>query len=93
MITAKLYVNIDDEDIVTVAAQTAADEELPDSTKCTSVSSAFHILQCRRIQSEVFGYTLHWKYKSRYEDSLEWRLQILNELESCKARVQNFTDP
>ncbi|RKL33526.1 hypothetical protein BFJ72_g10042 [Fusarium proliferatum] len=93
MITAKLYVNIDDEDIETVVAQTAADEELPDSTKYTSVSSALHILQCRRIQSEIFGYTLHWEYKSRYEDSLEWRLQILNELESCKARVQNFTDP
>ncbi|CVK96551.1 uncharacterized protein FMAN_10902 [Fusarium mangiferae] len=93
MITAKLYANIDDEDIETVAAQTAADEELPNSSKYTSVSSALHILQCRRIQSEIFGYTLHWEYKSRYEDSLDWRLQILNELESYKARVQNFTDP
>lgn len=93
MITAKLYANIDDEDIETVAAQTAADEELPNSSKYISVSSALHILQCRRIQSEIFGYTLHWEYKSRYEDSLDWRLQILNELESYKARVQNFTDP
>ncbi|KAF4958823.1 hypothetical protein FGADI_2167 [Fusarium gaditjirri] len=93
MITAKLYANIDDEDIEMVAAQTAADQELPDSNKYTSVSSSLHILQCRRIQSEIFGYTLHWDYKSRYENSLDWRLQVLNELESYKARVQNFTDP
>ncbi|KAF4961855.1 hypothetical protein FSARC_10041 [Fusarium sarcochroum] len=93
MISAKVYANIDDEDLETVAARTSADEELPDSTIYTCVSSSLHILQCRRIQSEIFGYTLHWDYKSRYENSLDWRLQILSELENYKARVQNFTDP
>ncbi|KAF5590554.1 uncharacterized protein FSUBG_10770 [Fusarium subglutinans] len=76
-----------------IAAQTAPDQELPDSNKYTSVSSSLHILQCRRIQPEIFGYTLHWDYKSRYENSLDWRLLVLNELESYKGRVQNFTDP
>ncbi|KAG5744575.1 hypothetical protein H9Q69_013281 [Fusarium xylarioides] len=93
MITAKLYANIDDDDIEMIAARAAADQELPDLNKYTSVSSSLHILQCRRIQSGIFGYTLHWDYKSRYENSLDWRLQVLNELESYKARVQNFTDP
>ncbi|KAF5680755.1 hypothetical protein FDENT_8316 [Fusarium denticulatum] len=58
-----LYANIDDDDIDMIAAQTAADQELPDSNKYT------------------------------YENSLDWRLKVLNELESYKARVQNFTDP
>jgi hypothetical protein len=93
MISAKIYANIDDEDLETVAAQTPPDQELPDSPVYTSVSSSLHILQCRRIQSEIFGYTLRWDYKTRYEDSLEWRMQILNELENYKLRVQNFADP
>ncbi|KAF5679214.1 fungal specific transcription factor factor domain-containing protein [Fusarium heterosporum] len=92
MISTKVYANIDDQDLEKVAAETSADQELPDSPTYTSVSSSLHILQCRRIQSEIFGYTLRWDYKARYEDSLEWRVQILNELEHYKLRVQNFAD-
>lgn len=93
MITSKLYSNIDDEDLEAVAARTPADTELPDAPVYTCVSSSLHILQCRRIQSEISGYTLRWDYKDQFEDSLEWRIRILNELENYKARVQNFSDP
>lgn len=93
MITSRLYANIDDEDLEAVAARTPADVELPDAPVYTCVSSSLHILQCRRIQSEICNYTLRWDYKELYEDSLDWRVRILNELESYKSRVQNFSDP
>lgn len=93
MISSKLYANIDDEDLEAVAARTPADVELPDTPVYTCVSSSLHILQCRRIQSEISGYTLRWDYKEHYEDSLDWRIRILNELENYKSRVQNFSDP
>uniref|UniRef100_A0A8H7KEM6 Zn(2)-C6 fungal-type domain-containing protein n=1 Tax=Bionectria ochroleuca TaxID=29856 RepID=A0A8H7KEM6_BIOOC len=93
MITTKLYSNISDEDLEAIAAQTPAENELPDSPTYTCVSSALHILQCRRIQSEISGYTLRWDYKERYEQATEWRIRILSELETYKSRVQNFSDP
>lgn len=93
MITCKLYSNIDDEDLEAVAAKTPPEVELPDSPVYTCVSSSLHILQCRRIQSEISGYTLRWDYKEHYEESTDWRIRILNELENYKARVQNFSDP
>jgi hypothetical protein len=93
MISTKVYANIDDEDLEAVASRTPADTELPDSPIYTCVSSSLHILQCRRIQSEIFGYTLRWDYKLRFEESLDWRVRILTELENYKARVQNFSDP
>lgn len=93
MITCRLYSNIDDEDLEAAAARTPPDSELLDSPVYTCVSSSLHILQCRRIQSEIFGYTLRWDYKEHFEESTEWRIRILNELESYKSRVQNFSDP
>ncbi|KAH7310829.1 hypothetical protein B0I35DRAFT_439768 [Stachybotrys elegans] len=93
MITSKLYANIDDEDLMNIAAHAPMDAELPDSPHYTCVSSALHITQCRRIQSEITGYTLRWDYEMHYEGSSEWRIRILSELESYKVRVQNFTDP
>ena len=93
MITARLYANIDDEDLEDVAARTPPDSELPDMPVYTCVSSSLHILQCRRIQSEIAGYTLRWDYQENYENSVEWRMRILNELENYKSRVQNFSDP
>ena len=93
MITCRLYANIDDEDLEAAAARTAPESELPDSPTYTCVSSSLHILQCRRIQSEISGFTLRWDYKERFQESTEWRVRILHELESYKSRVQNFSDP
>ncbi|KAM5342273.1 hypothetical protein ACJ41O_013239 [Fusarium nematophilum] len=93
MISARLYANIDDEDLLTIAEQTPADQELPDSPNYTCVSSSLHILQCRRIQSEISQYTLSWDYPIHYKDSLDWRVRILAELENYKNRAQSFSDP
>ncbi|KZZ93237.1 Transcription factor [Moelleriella libera RCEF 2490] len=94
MISAKLYANIDDEDLGDVAANTPPGaDELADSPAYTCVSSALHVLQCRRIQSEIFGYTLRRDYRERFEGALDWRIQILSELESYKSRVRKFSDP
>lgn len=93
MITAKLYANINDEDLEQVINETCSDVELPDSPVYTCVSSSLHILQCRRIQSEISNYTLRWDYKEHYESALDWRIRILSELENYKSRVQNFSDP
>ncbi|KAH7129821.1 hypothetical protein B0J13DRAFT_132630 [Dactylonectria estremocensis] len=93
MITTKLYANIDDDDLPSIAAQTPSDQELPDSTTYTCVSSSLHVLQCRRIQSEIAGYTLRWDYKDQFAESLDWRIRILAEMENYKSRVQTFSDP
>lgn len=93
MITARHYANIDDENLTVVAEQTPPDSELPDSTQYTCVSSPLHILQCRRIQSELAQYTLRGDYEIRYKDASDWRVRILSELESYKSRAQSFSDP
>ena len=93
MITVKVFANIEDHDILEVAARTPADQELPDAPKYTSVSPYLHILQCRRIQSEIAGYTLRWDYASQFEKLLDWRVRILAELENYKLRAKKFSDP
>ncbi|KAI0129702.1 hypothetical protein BJ170DRAFT_284912 [Xylariales sp. AK1849] len=93
MVTAKLYNNIDDHDLLQVANETPSDRELPDSPVYTCVSSSLHILQCRRIQSEISAFTLRWDYAARFEQASDWRIRILAELESYKSRVQTFSDP
>lgn len=93
MITCKLYSNIDDDDLEAVAARTPVSQELSDSPVYTCVSPSLHVLQCRRIQSEISGYTLRWDYKEHFEEATEWRVRILSELESYKSRVQKFADP
>ncbi|KAJ3547722.1 hypothetical protein NM208_g1367 [Fusarium decemcellulare] len=93
MITVKLYANIDDEDLIAAAQQTPPELELTDSSQFTCVSTPLHILQCRRIQSEMALYTLRWDYETNYKDSPEWRIRILTELENYKARAQSFSDP
>ncbi|KAJ2968523.1 hypothetical protein NQ176_g9138 [Zarea fungicola] len=93
MITTKLFANMDDDHLQRACAETPADAELLDSVSYTCVSPSLHILQCRRIQSEICTFILRWDYKEHYENSLEWRIRILNELERYKARVKNFTDP
>ncbi|KAH9897318.1 fungal-specific transcription factor domain-containing protein [Xylariomycetidae sp. FL2044] len=92
-ITTRLYANIDDEKLLHVASQVPAEAELPDSAEYTCVSSALHILQCRRIQSEIASYTLRWDYSARFEKSLDWRIRIVEELEGYKFRVKSFSDP
>jgi hypothetical protein len=93
MITAKVFANVEDHDLLEVAAQTLSDHELPDSPKYTSVSPSLHILQCRRIQSEIAGTTLRWDYTTQFEASSEWRIRILAELENYKSRAQKYSDP
>lgn len=93
MITCKLYSNIDDEDLETVAARTTANQELPDSPTYTCVSSSLHVLQCRRIQSEISSFILRWDFKEHFEEATDWRVRILSELENYKSRVQKFSDP
>ncbi|KIV99833.1 hypothetical protein, variant [Verruconis gallopava] len=93
MITAKIYANIEDHDLLDVANRTPADKELPDSRQYTSLSPSLHILQCRRIQSEIAGYTLRWDYASQYEKAHDWRVRILAELENYKLRAQRFSEP
>ncbi|ETS80065.1 hypothetical protein PFICI_07594 [Pestalotiopsis fici W106-1] len=93
MITLKIYNNIDDHDLLQVARTTLRDCELPDVPTYTCVSSSLHIVQCRRIQSEIMAFTLRWDYATRFEKSPEWRIRILAELESYKSRVQKFSDP
>lgn len=93
VITTKLYANIDDDDLSTLVSQVPLDSELPDSPSFTCVSSSLQIAQCRRIQSEIEGYTLRGDYETHYEGSSEWRARVLAELESYKARVQKFSDP
>ena len=53
MITVKVFANVEDQDILDLAAHTPSDQELPDAPRYTSVSPSLHILQCRRIQSEI----------------------------------------
>jgi hypothetical protein len=93
MITARLYANIDDEDLAVLAAQPPYDTEIPDAGVLTSLSPSLHIIQCRRIQSEITAFTLRYDYESQFEDSLDWRIRILTELENFKARVHSFSDP
>jgi hypothetical protein len=93
MITAYTFANINDEELLQVATDTPAQYQLLDSPTYTCVSSALHILQCRRIQSEISAITLRWDYDSQYENASEWRIRILNELESYRSRVQKYSDP
>ncbi|KAI6785942.1 uncharacterized protein J7T54_006281 [Emericellopsis cladophorae] len=93
MITSKLYANVEDEDLESAVAQLPAGADLGDVPVYTCVSPSLHILQCRRIQSEIINYTLRWDYKEVFEGSLEWRIRILRELENYKARAQNFAEP
>ncbi|KAK6063395.1 fungal specific transcription factor domain-containing protein [Seiridium cupressi] len=93
MITLKIYNNIEDHDLLQVASETPQDSELPDASNYTCVSSSLHIVQCRRIQSEIMAFTLRWDYAMRFEKSPEWRIRILAELENYRSRVQKFSDP
>ncbi|KAK7428192.1 hypothetical protein QQZ08_005258 [Neonectria magnoliae] len=93
MITTKIYANVEDDDLLSISSQTPPDQELPDSSAYTSVSSSLHVLQCRRIQSEIAGYTLRWDYKDQFAESSDWRIRILAEMENYKSRVQTFSDP
>ena len=58
MITVRPFANIEDRDLLDAAAATPPDCELVDSPYYTCTSSALHILQCRRIQSEISAVTL-----------------------------------
>jgi hypothetical protein len=93
MITVKPFANIEDRDLLSVASMTPPDCELINSPNYTCMSSALHILQCRRIQSEISAITLRWDYSPHFENSSDWRIRILAELETYKAKVQNFSDP
>ncbi|KAF2011593.1 hypothetical protein BU24DRAFT_284498 [Aaosphaeria arxii CBS 175.79] len=93
MITVRPYANLDDRTLLQSAASTSADVELVDSPYYTSVSSSLHILQCRRIQSEILAINLRADYLTQYEHAPEWRIRILAELENYKARVQKYSDP
>ena len=93
MITVRPFNNIEDRDLLQAAAETPVNFELNDHPRYTSISSALHILQCRRIQSEISAVTLRWDYSSHFEEASDWRIRILTELENYKARVQNFSDP
>ncbi|KAF2733970.1 hypothetical protein EJ04DRAFT_467568 [Polyplosphaeria fusca] len=93
MITARTFANLDDRDLLQAATVTPPGLPLEDAPHYTCVSSSLHILQCRRIQSEISSITLRYDYASHYENSPEWRVRILAELENYKARVQKFSDP
>ncbi|KAH7082042.1 hypothetical protein FB567DRAFT_561937 [Paraphoma chrysanthemicola] len=93
MISVRPFANIEDCDFHHAAASTPADRELDDVPTYTSMSPALHILYCRRIQSEISAITLRWDYTLHYENSPEWRIRILAELEDYKSRVQKFSDP
>lgn len=93
MINTRVYSNINDHELFQVANETPPDLELPDSLDYTCVSSSLHILQCRRIQSEISAVTLRTDYASRFEKASDWRVRVLAELESYKSRVQKFSDP
>jgi hypothetical protein len=93
MITANTFANINDEELLQVASETPVQYQLLDSPSYTCVSSALHILQCRRIQSEISAITLRWDYDTQYEYASEWRIRILNELENYRSRVQKYSDP
>lgn len=93
MITVRPFANIEDRDLFQAAAVTPADCDLADSLNYTCMSSALHILQCRRIQSEISAVTLRWDYSPHYENAPDWRIRIMAELENYKSRVQKFSDP
>tara|TARA_R110002003_G_scaffold27_23_gene1502 strand:+ start:6824 stop:8308 length:1485 start_codon:yes stop_codon:yes gene_type:complete len=93
MISVRPFANIEDCNFQQVAVSTPADRELDDVPTYTSMSPALHILYCRRIQSEISAITLRWDYSLHYENSPEWRIRILAELEDYKSRVQKFSDP
>ena len=93
MITVRPFANIEDSDLLEAASVTPPDCELSDMSTYTCMSSALHILQCRRIQSEISAVTLRWDYQTHFEDASEWRIRILAELENYKSRVQKFSDP
>ncbi|KAF2804998.1 uncharacterized protein BDZ99DRAFT_544078 [Mytilinidion resinicola] len=91
-ITTKVYANVEDSDLLQLAAATPVDVDIPDSLGYTCVSPSLHIIQCRRIQSEILGFTLHWNYATQFESSPEWRIRILTELNNWKSQVQTFSD-
>jgi hypothetical protein len=93
MITVKPFANIEDHELLGAAATTPPNCDLPDSQSYTCNSSALHILQCRRIQSEISAVTLRWDYEAQFENTSDWRIRILAELENFKSRVHNFSDP
>ncbi|KAI2480984.1 Fungal-trans multi-domain protein [Pyrenophora tritici-repentis] len=93
MITVRPFANIEDRDLLGAAAVTSAMVELADDPKYTCMSPALHILQCRRIQSEISAVTLRSDYYTQFESTSEWRVRILAELEKFKSRVQRFSDP
>jgi hypothetical protein len=93
MITVRPFANIEDRDLLGAAARTPSHCELADSPSYTGMSSALHVLQCRRIQSEISAVTLRWDYSPTFENASDWRVRILVELENYKSRVQTFSDP
>ncbi|CAN9191354.1 unnamed protein product [Alternaria alternata] len=46
-----------------------------------------------RIQSEISAVTLRWDYDTQFENTSDWRIRILTELDNFKSRVKNFSDP
>ncbi|KAF2710170.1 hypothetical protein K504DRAFT_376730 [Pleomassaria siparia CBS 279.74] len=93
MITVKTFANINDDELLHTATGTPSEFQSSDSPHYTCVSSALHILQCRRIQSEISAITLRWDYEMQFENAPEWRIRILAELENYKSRVQKYSDP
>jgi hypothetical protein len=93
MITVRPFANIEDHELWETAAITPPSHDLPDSQHYTCNSSALHILQCRRIQSEISAVTLRWDYDTQFENTSDWRIRILTELDNFKSRVKNFSDP
>ncbi|CAN9224832.1 unnamed protein product [Alternaria alternata] len=93
MITVRPFANVEDHDLWETAAITPPSHDLPDSQHYTCNSSALHILQCRRIQSEISAVTLRWDYDTQFENTSDWRIRILTELDNFKSRVKNFSDP
>ncbi|KAI0144517.1 fungal-specific transcription factor domain-containing protein [Xylariaceae sp. FL1272] len=93
MITAKLYANVSDESLEFAASQVTDGVDIPGFLVYTSMSPSLHILQVRRIQSEISLHTLQWNYSLVYEKLFDWRSRILLELENYKSRIQAFADP
>ncbi|RDW57640.1 hypothetical protein BP6252_13722 [Coleophoma cylindrospora] len=92
-IDAKIYANVDDKDLIQVAFATPPGTKLKGSNQFTEVSPALHIIQIRRIQSEILNYTLNCGFAAQFAAQSDWRNWILSELKAWKSQVHHYTEP
>ncbi|KAI9729375.1 MAG: hypothetical protein M1834_006899 [Cirrosporium novae-zelandiae] len=92
-ISVEMFANVDDDERLLQATDSPRTRELQNSVSRTSISSALHIVHCRRIQSEILSTTLHHSFLKHPNSISDWRSRILAKLDHWKSQCKQFSDP